>query len=314
MLRLAEQIMLLILDKDTGQLARVPEWSLRCALAGAVLMDLALENRIDTDPEQLFLVDATPVGDDLLDPTLAEISQASEAHDTRHWIRHAADQAPHIRSRALDRLVERGILQRRDERFLWVFQSQRFPTVDRTADREVKRRIMSVLFSDEIPDPHDIAIVGLADTCGIFKELLSRRELDDVAPRIVQVRKLDLIGRVVSRAVWDVKRQHDVPAVRIVGPASALPPPGSLTSMSVDGARFVIANVNGRYHALDGLCEHAGAPLAAGQLDGCRLTCPLHGWVYDVTDGRIVKPTLERRTRAYTVRVTGGEVHLAERD
>ncbi len=37
-------------------------------------MDLALENRIDTDLEQLILVDSTPVGDDLLDPTLARIA------------------------------------------------------------------------------------------------------------------------------------------------------------------------------------------------------------------------------------------------
>ena len=52
------------LDDESGEFARVPKWSLRCALAGGVLMDLALENRIDTDPEHLFLIDSTPVGDD----------------------------------------------------------------------------------------------------------------------------------------------------------------------------------------------------------------------------------------------------------
>ncbi len=36
-------------------------------------MDLALENRIDTDTERLFPIDPKPVGDDLLDPTLADI-------------------------------------------------------------------------------------------------------------------------------------------------------------------------------------------------------------------------------------------------
>ena len=97
-LRFAEQIVLLLADADSGQFARVPDWSLRCALAGAVLMDLALKNRIDTDPEQLFLVDSSPVGDDLLDPTLAEIAQASEARGTGYWIRHTAGQAHRIRA------------------------------------------------------------------------------------------------------------------------------------------------------------------------------------------------------------------------
>ena len=41
-------------------------------------MDLALENRIDTDLEKLILIDATPVGDNLLDETLADIAAGDE--------------------------------------------------------------------------------------------------------------------------------------------------------------------------------------------------------------------------------------------
>ena len=126
MLRLAEEIMLLILDDESGEFARVPRWSLRCALSGGVLMDLALENRIDTDPERLFLIDSTPVGDDLLDPVLAGIAESIETYDTRYWVQHTGEHADRIRVRALERLVERGVLQHRNERFLWVFSSRRY--------------------------------------------------------------------------------------------------------------------------------------------------------------------------------------------
>ena len=77
MLRFAEEIMLLLLDDTSGDFAPVSELSLQCALAGAVLMDLALENRIDTDTERLILLDKTPTGDDLLDPTLANIAEST---------------------------------------------------------------------------------------------------------------------------------------------------------------------------------------------------------------------------------------------
>ena len=46
--------------------------------------------------------------------------------------------------------------------------------IDGEAEREVKLRIMEVLFSDVIPDPRDIMIICLVDACGIFKELLSQ--------------------------------------------------------------------------------------------------------------------------------------------
>ena len=58
MQRFAEEIVLLLLSDDDGRFARVPSWSLEYSLAGAVLMDLALEGRIDTDLDKLVLVDA----------------------------------------------------------------------------------------------------------------------------------------------------------------------------------------------------------------------------------------------------------------
>ena len=82
MLRFAEEIILLLLNDGDGRFARVPKWSLDYALAGGVLMDLlmdlALENRIDTDLEGLILIDDTPTGDALLDPTLADIAAGKE--------------------------------------------------------------------------------------------------------------------------------------------------------------------------------------------------------------------------------------------
>ncbi len=83
MLRFVEEIILLLLHDEDGRFVHVPRWSLEYAIAGGVLMDLAMENRIDTDLENLILVDATPVGDSLLDPTLAEI-EAGEKHDARY--------------------------------------------------------------------------------------------------------------------------------------------------------------------------------------------------------------------------------------
>ena len=204
MLRFAEEIILILLDDEDGRFVRVPRSSLNFALAGGVLMDLAMENRIDTDLENLMLIDPTPVGDSLLDPFLAEIA-ASPQKDTRYWLEHIAESAPGIREDALSRLVDRGILERQDDKFLWMFRSRRYPTIDGEAEREVKLRIMAVLFSNEIPDPRDIMIICLVDACGIFKELLSKRQLGQVADRIDQVRKLDIIGQALSHAIRDIE-------------------------------------------------------------------------------------------------------------
>ncbi len=204
MLRFAEEIILLMLHDDNGKFAHVPSWSMDRAMAGAVLMDLALENRIDTDPENLILVDATPVGDSLLDPTLAEI-EAGEQRDARYWVEQTAKKGEQIREEALSRLVDAGILERQEDRVLWVFRSRRYPVVDGKVEREVKLRIMEVLLSDQIPEPRDVVIIALADACGIFRELLPKRELQQAADRIEQVRKLDLIGQAMAETIHDME-------------------------------------------------------------------------------------------------------------
>ena len=81
-----------------------------------------------------MLVDATPVGDRLLDQTLAEIA-AEEERRPRFWVERTAGRADAIREDALSRLVALGILESRDDRFLWVFRSRRYPAIDGTAAR-----------------------------------------------------------------------------------------------------------------------------------------------------------------------------------
>ena len=101
---------------------------------------------------------------------------------------------------------------------------------------------------------------------------------------------------------------------RAVGPSDRLPAPGRLVTVLLDGDEVVIANVGGRYHAIDGVCEHAGASLGDGSLVGCQLTCWQHGWTYDVTDGWLIDPPLGQRTRAYRVQVRDGSIELAPQE
>jgi len=204
MLRFVEEILLLLLRDDGGRFVHVPSWSLDRAMAAGVLMDLAMENRIDTDVKNLILIDKTPTGDSLLDPTLAEIADG-EQRNAQHWVEQTAKRAEDIRELALARLVESGILEVAEGRFLWVFRSRRYPLVDGKAEREVKMRIMGVLFSDDIPDPRDVVLISLAHACGILREILSKNELEQAAERIEQVRNLELIGQAMTQAIIDME-------------------------------------------------------------------------------------------------------------
>ena len=199
-MRFAEEFLLLLRAED-GTLTRAAEWLVRAALGAAVLMDLALENRIDTDPDGLFLTDSTPVGDPLLDPMLAEIAQAETTHDALYWVDHATRHADEIRETALKRLIGNGVLELKDDRFLWIFGKRRYLVADEKVERGLVERIRTVLLSEVIPDPEDIVIITLADGCGLIGPLLSPDEAARAAPRLELVRMMDLIGRAFLNAM-----------------------------------------------------------------------------------------------------------------
>ena len=206
MLTFVEELMLLLNDEDGAPLS-VQKDAFECAIAGAVLMDLAFARRIDTDPRALVVSDRTPIGDPVLDRILAKIAARAEAADARKWIRElSVDEATAVREKVLAGLVERGILETRDSKFPLDFRSRRYPAIDGEARKRIGLRIGDVLRSDDIPDPRDIALISLLDACDILPDIFPGREIEQCRPRIEQLRRMDLIGREVAGAITDVER------------------------------------------------------------------------------------------------------------
>lgn len=78
----------------------------------------------------------------------------------------------------------------------------------------------------------------------------------------------------------------------------------------VAGDRIIaVFRLDDAVYALDGLCPHAGGPLAMGMLRGCVVTCPWHGWQFDVTSGQH-RLNANLRHTVYPVRVEGDNVFV----
>jgi nitrite reductase (NADH) small subunit len=63
-------------------------------------------------------------------------------------------------------------------------------------------------------------------------------------------------------------------------------PPGGAKEVEHDGRIYALFNTDGLISAIDGICPHQGGPLADGLLEGSCVTCPWHGWQFDVQTGK----------------------------
>jgi nitrite reductase/ring-hydroxylating ferredoxin subunit len=91
-------------------------------------------------------------------------------------------------------------------------------------------------------------------------------------------------------------------------------PDGATTGVVVEGRQVLLHRRGDEVHALDDLCSHAGALLSRGVVTGCVVACPLHGSLFDLRDGHIVRgpahhpqPVLPTRLRNGWIEVRGSQ-------
>jgi cytochrome P450 len=201
-LSLPEELVLMLLNEESGYFHHVPGWTLNCALIGAVIAELAFRYRVDSDLESLFLIDDTPTGIPTLDPILAEIAAEPHKHSTEFWIEKLAPRAEGIIDQVLGDLVEQRLLRYHEGDFwtlarsIWQTRSSHEPGA---ADEFVKTRIPTIILSDAIPDPRDVMTIALLNACNVLHFLMP---FDEEAERRVElICRMDITGRSITEAV-----------------------------------------------------------------------------------------------------------------
>ena len=196
-----EELVLLALDDTTGAQLPMPMMAFSYAVAGAVLCDLALLNRIDTDPNQLVVLDRTPTGDPLLDGTLHAIAAAPKPESASVWIGAISERARTLEEAALDRLVARGVLRRAEKKILWVFGVRRYPALDNHERTEVRTRLAALILGDDLPDPRDATLLSLLTACHLTPVIFAGPRFAARADRLATLAKMDLVGREVAASL-----------------------------------------------------------------------------------------------------------------
>lgn len=87
-------------------------------------------------------------------------------------------------------------------------------------------------------------------------------------------------------------------------------PLGGMHYIEIDGLPVALANLGGTIYAFSDSCRHQGGPLSSGVLIDDTVTCPWHGWTYNIRTGKALVPPVGLRIPIYTVQVEGDDVFV----
>ena len=213
MLSFAEEIYLLALDDVTGKIV-IPSKDivLNNVLIGAVLAELAFLDKLDNDQEKIFILNTDPTGNPLLDDILKAISAGTTKELTiYHALKLLIPKAKDIENDVLENLIKKGILKQVDEKILWIFPRRRYPIINNVEIKDVETRIREIVLSDIIPSPRDAVLFSLVNTCDLFSEILSPRELRRCEDRIEKLSKMDLVEQEVAEMINQINAFRTMP-------------------------------------------------------------------------------------------------------
>ena len=201
MLTMLEEVVLLAVDEKTGGLRSTREFGTSYALVGAVLFDLSLAGKIDTDTEIVEMVDGKPTGNATLDRVLVEMGRRRDLNTVQDWIEHIYLRKADLEGEALASLAQQGILRHEKAKRMWFVDVERFPVVNDKPQQHVKVRLAEAIRTDGIPDTRDIMLISIAEKCGLLPFVVDDTELARRHERIQTLCNLETISRKVARAI-----------------------------------------------------------------------------------------------------------------
>lgn len=200
MLTLPEQLLLISLHDEKGIILSTASISIRYGLAGAVIMELALREKLEIRDKKLFLINDSYTGDNVLDEAMSQIKIVDKAKNAGYWINKLSSKIK-IQELLLIRLVEKGILKLEEHKVLWIFDSPHYPMQDSGEESEIREKIRRIVLQKDIADTRIAVLIGLVNACRLTNEIFSKDERKEAKTRIKEIIENDIIAKSVADTV-----------------------------------------------------------------------------------------------------------------
>ena len=204
MLSLPQQLLLLACHENK---ANILNTSLSLGLAGAVLAELLIQNKIRMNGTRLCRRDQVGVAPPAIrDAVLCDgfllLPPGDQERPAKECVHHLHRHIKGLRARLTEQLVAKGLLEATNERALGLFPYKTFRLQNPHKVLALKDELRQVLFRPFAPSPRQLALIGLIKPAGL--KVFTREERAAAKQRVAEVLKHDVISKAVAQSVADM--------------------------------------------------------------------------------------------------------------
>lgn len=174
-LNLIDKLTLLALDDDKGTFITSPLY-FTYSIAGAILLELNLRNKIEILNKKVIVKSKSRIGEPLLDKFLEHILNSRKQRSLQHWVQSFGNKEREIKKETLNKLMSKGILTKKEDKFLWVIPNNKYPTKNTIPENDLRRRLESVLEQGKTPEVEEVMLLSLIETCNLTRGVFGKEK------------------------------------------------------------------------------------------------------------------------------------------
>lgn len=202
-LNLIEQLTLLALDDEKGTFV-ADSTAYSYAIAGAIIMELALEERIDLSGEKVVVKDKSKTGDNIIDAYFETIIESEKERKVKSWVDRIGNKANKIKLATIDKLIENRILEKREDKILWIFSNDKYPTQNPKLENQLRNRLYDIIVNSHRPELKEIMLLNLIESCSLGKEVFGKAQVKTIRRNLKTINESDHLGDSISKSVKEI--------------------------------------------------------------------------------------------------------------
>ena len=191
-----EAILLLALDEEEGKISDSNGSNLNAVLAGAVLSELVLQERITLTDGRIVVINQIPSEHPILDGVLYSILDTAKPRKVRYWINTLVYQE--IMTEVIQTLVEQGVLERKKKHFRLASQPGNNPGDSISHKFILANRLRSIVLTAREPPQSEIVLLTFLYQANLLKRVFMQGERKIARKRIQKLIETDHQNNLVS--------------------------------------------------------------------------------------------------------------------
>jgi Golgi phosphoprotein 3 len=199
-LDLLEEYLLIALDDSKGQFV-IDSTHLHYGLAGAILLELALREKVSIQGDYVRINDSATVTEMALNKALEYLKEKARSTKVKDVITAFANQAGEFKQDVLQR-----ILKKEEAKILWIIPNNKYPTSNLSPENKVRERLKAVMLDGAKSEARDIMLLSLIDVSDLTKEAFRDKEdYKKVKKKIKEVTQDIQISGAINKSIREIQ-------------------------------------------------------------------------------------------------------------